>query len=240
MNHLNETSAAAATPHGEARQVQVRMLARACDRAGLSTAFGHCSLRIDAASFLVCAARPMGLIQPGEAGTVVPLDAPLPDGVLGEVRMHREIYRVRPDVNAIVRFAAPSIVALASLGRTPRARHGSGAFFAPTVPMWADPGLIRNDAAAAGVAETMGGAPAIVVSINGAVVGGANAAQALALAVFLEESARIELIALSTGCEDAPTPTLDQARSRATWNGRVAERLWDYWTQGDPEASPGA
>lgn len=223
------------TPQDE-RQVQVRMLARACDRAGLSTAFGHCSVRLDAKSFLVCAARPMGLIKPGEAGTVVPLDAPLPEGVLGEVRMHREVYRLHTDVNAIVRFASRSITALAALGRTPRPRHGSGSYFAPEVPMWKDPGLIRNDAAAEGVAKTMGSAPAIVVSVNGAVVGGADPAQAFAIALFLEEAAHIELLALSAGCVDLPGLTAEQAKSRATWSGRVAERLWDYWTHTDPEA----
>jgi len=54
------------------------------------TAFGHCSVRLDEKSFLVCAAKPMGIIKPGEPGTVVSTDAPLPEGVLGEVRMHQQ------------------------------------------------------------------------------------------------------------------------------------------------------
>src|SRR5437764_1039247 len=103
----------------DAREREVRLLARACDRAGLSTAYGHCSVRLDSQHFLVCAAMPMGLIT-SEPGTMVPLDGPLPDGVLGEVRMHREVYRLRPDVNAIVRFISASVLALAALGRTAR------------------------------------------------------------------------------------------------------------------------
>lgn len=219
------------------QQAELRLLARACDRAGLVTAFGHCSLRLDAASFLVCAPRPMGLISPDESGTVVTLDEPLPIGVLGEVRMHREVYRRRPAVNAIIRFISPNVTALSALGRTPRARHGFGAYFAPQVPMWKDPALVRRDAAAAGVAETMGSAPAVIVSVNGAVVAGANAAQALALGIFLEDAARVELAALQAGCPDLPGLTDEQARDRATWEGHVAERLWQYWTQGDPESS---
>ena len=224
-------------PHSasDAQQAELRMLARACDRAGLVTAFGHCSLRLDAARFLVCASKPMGLIAPGEPGTAVPLDGPLPGGVLGEVRMHREVYRRRPDVNAIVRFISPSVTALAALGKSPRPRHGFGAYFAPVVPMWADPGLVRNDAAAQGVAEMMGRAPAVVVSVNGAVVGGASAAQALALGIFLEDAARIELLALGVGGGGSPVLSEAQALARATWEGRVAERLWDYWTAADLE-----
>jgi HCOMODA/2-hydroxy-3-carboxy-muconic semialdehyde decarboxylase len=217
------------------RQRQLRLLARACDRAGLSTAYGHCSVRLDAAAFLVCASRPMGLIAVGEAGTVVSLVGPLPDGVMGEVRMHREIYRRRADIQAIVRFISPSVTALAALGRAPRPRHGFGAYFAPEVPMWGDPALIRNDVAAEGVAATLGDAPAIVVSVNGAVVGGADVQQALALAVFLEDAARIELLAVQAGAEHGPVLTDAQAQARAVWDGRVAERLWEYWTHGDPE-----
>jgi len=227
---MNDAGAAS-----DAQQAELRMLARAVDRAGLATAFGHCSLRLDPNRFLVCAAKPMGLIAAGEPGSVAPIDGPLPGGVLGEVRMHREIYARRPDVNAIVRFISPSVTALAALGRSPRPRHGVGSYFSPVVPMWADPGLVRNDPAARGVAETMGNAPAVVVSVNGAVAAGATAAQALALGIFLEDAARIELLALGVGGNDLPQLSEEQARSRATWEGRVAERLWDYWTAGDPE-----
>src|SRR5258706_5330815 len=116
------------------------------------------------------------------------------------------------------------------------ARHGQGAHFYPQVPFWTDPGLIRNDPAAVGVAETMGKAPAIVVSVNGAVSAAETPAQALALAMFLEDAARVELAALSAGLADkAPRMSEDQAKTRATWQGRIAERMWDYLTAGDPE-----
>jgi len=218
-----------------AAQREVRLLARACDRAGLTTAYGHCSVRLDAASFLVCASKPMGLITPADEGSVVPLDGPLPEGVLGEVRMHREVYRQRPEVNAIVRFISPNVLALAALGRTPKPRHGFGAYFSPQVPFWPDPNLVRNDAAAEGVARTLGALPGIVVSVNGAVAAGVDAAQALTLAIFLEDAARVELAALQAGCGDQPALTEEQCAGRATWAGRVAERQWDYWTAGDPE-----
>ena len=215
-----------------AQHTELRLLARACDRAGLVTAFGHCSLRLDADAFLVSAACPMGLITPEHQGTVVWLDQPMPEGVLGEVRMHREIYRRRPDVNAVVRFVSPNVTALAALGQTPRPRHGFGAYFAPKVPMWRDPALVRSDAAAAEVALKMGGSPCVVVSVNGAVVAASNAAQALALAIFLEDAARVELIAIQSGRLDMTGLTDEQAKSRAVWGGQVAERIWQYWTSG--------
>jgi HCOMODA/2-hydroxy-3-carboxy-muconic semialdehyde decarboxylase len=220
----------------EHQQIVVRKMARALARGGLVNAFGHCSVRLDERSFLVCASKPMGIIKPGEDGTVVRTDAPLPEGVLGEVRMHQQVYKRRQDAQAICRFISPNVVALAALGLTPRARHGQGAHFYPQVPFWPDPALIRNDPAAVGVAETMGKAPAVVVSVNGAVTAGATPEQAVALAVFLEDAARVELAALNAGLADkAPRMTEEQAKSRATWQGRIAERMWEYLTAGDPE-----
>ena len=173
----------------EQQQIIVRKMARARARGGLVNAFGHCSVRLDEKSFLVCAAKPMGTIKPGDPGTVVPTEGALPEGVLGEVRMHQQVYKRRGDVKAICRFISPNVVALAALGLTPRARHGQGAHFYPQVPFWPDPGLIRNDPAAVGVAETMGKAPAVVVSVNGAVTAGETPEQAVTLACFLEDAA---------------------------------------------------
>jgi HCOMODA/2-hydroxy-3-carboxy-muconic semialdehyde decarboxylase len=220
----------------EQQQIVVRKMARALARGGLVNAYGHCSLRLDEKSFLVCAAKPMGTIKPGDPGTVVSTDGSLPEGVLGEVRMHQQVYKRRSEVGAVCRFISPNVVALAALGLTPRARHGQGAHFYPQVPFWADPGLIRNDPAAVGVAETMGKAPAVVVSVNGAVTAAATPEQAVALACFLEDAARVELAALNAGLADkAPRMTEEQAKNRATWQGRIAERMWDYLTANDPE-----
>jgi HCOMODA/2-hydroxy-3-carboxy-muconic semialdehyde decarboxylase len=220
----------------EQQQIVVRKMARALARAGLVTAFGHCSVRLDENSFLVCASKPMGTIQPGEPGTVVSTEAPLPEGVLGEVRMHQQIYKRRPGVRAICRFISSNVVTLAALGLTPKARHGQGAHFYPQVPFWPDPALIRNDPAAAGVAQTMGSAPAVVVNVNGAVTGAETPQQAVALAVFLEDAARVELAALYAGlAEKAPRMNEEQARNRATWQGRIAERVWEHLTANDPE-----
>lgn len=217
-------------------QIVVRKMARAMARGGLVGPYGHCSLRLDAGRFLVCAAKPMGLIAAGEAGMVVPVDGPLPEGVLGEVRLHQQIYRRRPDVKSVARFLSPNVMALAGLGLTPKARHGFGAYFYPQVPFWPDPGLLRSEEAAAAVAETMGSAPAVVFGGNGAATAGESPEQALTLAWFLEDSARVELAALAAGLADkAPRMNEAQAKARATWQGRIAERMWDYLTAGDPE-----
>ncbi|EKF19177.1 class II aldolase/adducin family protein [Nitratireductor pacificus] len=215
---------------------RVRVAARALGRHGLAHAYGHCSARIDAERFLVCPPQPMGLVAPGEACTVVPVSGPLPDGVLGEVRIHQEIYRNRPAVGGVARFMSPKMMALAALGRSPKARHGFGAYFAPEPPLWDDPQLVRDDAKARGVFAAMGDARAVLMRGNGAVTAGDTLEEAIVLAWYLEDACRIELEALAAGLADAPpTFSAEGANERATKAGRIFERMWDFLTAGDPE-----
>jgi HCOMODA/2-hydroxy-3-carboxy-muconic semialdehyde decarboxylase len=197
-------------------------------------------MRIDDETFLVCAARPMGLIDDGEGSTLVGVDGALPAGVLGEVRMHQQIYHRRLDVGAICRFMSPHVMTLAAMGKTPRARHGFGAYFYPRPPMWQDPQLGRNDSSAQGVAETLGSAPAIVVGVNGAVTAATDMPRALALAWFLEDAARVELAVRAAGGDaHAIFADAEAARQRATREGRIAERMWEVLTQNPANSTTG-
>jgi HCOMODA/2-hydroxy-3-carboxy-muconic semialdehyde decarboxylase len=177
---------AAQAQAGAGQEALVRAAARALARANLVHAYGHCSTRLDAGHFLVCAARPMGLIEPGEAGTVVPVHGELAEGVLGEVRIHQHIYRLRPDVGGVVRSMPPTVMTLSSARVTPRPRHGMGSYFSPAVPLWDDPQLVRSDAQARGVAETLGAARAVAMRGNGAVVAAESLMDSVGVARFLE------------------------------------------------------
>ena len=220
----------------EATQTRVRKAARALARHDLGHAYGHVSARLDEESFLVCAPKPMGLIRPGEPGAVVPIEGALPDGVLGEVRCHQQIYRRRPDVNGICRTFLRETMTLSTFRLVPRARHGFGCYFAPGPALWDDPALLRSDEAAARLAETLGDSRAIVMRGNGAILTGATVEESIVMAFYLEEAARTELavLAVGGGAESVEIP-LDNARARATGSGRIFERMWDYLTDGDPE-----
>lgn len=226
-----------AAPSLDAQQRLLRRAARALGRHGLVHAYGHASLRLDADRFLVCAPQPMGQIPEGAEGTIVPLDGPLPDGVLGEVRIHREIYRRRPEIGGVVRSMPPKIMSLSTLRLTPGARHGFGSYFlADGMPLWDSPLLIRDDEKAAEIVDLMGAACAIVMRGNGLVTAGESLEEAVVLTWYAEDAARVELDVLGAG--EAGTPafiTQDEAKVRATWSGRIRERMWDYLTYGDPE-----
>ena len=213
---------------------RVRVAARALARAGLVHAYGHCSQRLDSDHFIVSPAKPLGLVTPQDTVVVVPTHGALPAEALPEVLAHQYIYRRRSDVFGITRFQSPSLTALSTLGLTPKARHGFGAYFAPSAPLHSDPRLVRDSASAATLVEELGSARAIVMRGNGAVAVGASLEEAVVMAWYLEDSARVELAVLGTGLE-GKILTSKEAADRAVTSGRIVERMWDWLTQGDSE-----
>jgi HCOMODA/2-hydroxy-3-carboxy-muconic semialdehyde decarboxylase len=218
---------------GEATQ-RVRLAARALARSGLVHAYGHCSIRTSPTEFLVSPPKPLGLVGPSDIPVPVATAGALPRGALPEVIAHQHIYRQREDVGAVARFQSPHVMALSALGRTPRALHGFGAYFAPRPPLHSDPRLVRDDVSAASLAGLLGAGRGIVMRGNGAITVGATLEEAVALAWYLEDAARVEMAALATGFE-AREFTGEEARDRAAASGRLFERMWDWMTAGDPE-----
>jgi HCOMODA/2-hydroxy-3-carboxy-muconic semialdehyde decarboxylase len=221
----------------DSRARTLRLAARAMHRHGLAHAYGHVSLRLDASSFLVTPAQPLGTVSISDLGIVVQLDGELPAGALPEVRIHREIYRNRPEVGGVCRVQPPALMALSALGETPRALHGLGTYFAPRPPLWPGVALVRDDAAAIAVARMMGSASAIVLSGNGAVIAGETLEEAAGLTYFLEDAARLELAILparSAGAQPREY-TPEEVEKRAVKAGALFERMWQYLCFGDPE-----
>jgi len=213
----------------------VRVAARALGRARLAHAYGHCSVRIDDATCLVSPAKPMGLVTAADQPVRVAIREPLPPGVLGEVRIHQQIYQRRSDVMGIARFMSPSLVSLSSLGRTPLPRHGLGSYFAPQAPLWSDTRLVRDDERAAAVADLLGAARAVVLRGNGAVTVGASHQEACVFAWYLEDAARVELDVLASGLTGLVFDA-EEAAARATTQGLIVERMWEWLSAGDPLA----
>ena len=206
---------------------RLRMAARAVARAGLVHAYGHCSLRIDPHRFMVTPPKALGLVSPLDEPVLVSTEGPLPQGALPEVLAHQGIFRARSEVGGIVRFQSPQLTALSTLGLTPRARHGFGAYFAPAPPLHEDPRLVREPANAAALVGKLGAARAIVMRGNGAICVGHTLEEAVVMAWYLEDAARVEL-------------TPQEAADRAVTSGRVVERMWEWLTAGDPESKDAA
>jgi HCOMODA/2-hydroxy-3-carboxy-muconic semialdehyde decarboxylase len=179
----------------------------------------------------------MGLIAPDEPGEFVPVKGELPANVLGEVRIHQQIYARRPEVRAIARTMPPALMALGTARRTPKPRHGFGSYFGGGVALWDDPQLVRSDEGAAALAETLGTRQAILMRGNGTVVVADSLPKVVVLTWYLEDAARIELAVHAAGLQsESALLSEEECARRATGNGLIFERMWDFLTAGDPES----
>lgn len=215
----------------------VRMAGRALARSGLVHAFGHCSARLDDQRFIITPPKPMGNVRLQDEPPEVPIVGPLPEGLLGEVRIHQAIYLRRPDVRAVCRVTPFHVELLSLVRRTPRARHGLGVIFDPAVRLWDDPRLLRDNESAQRLAEDLGAGRAIVMRGNGAVIVGADLAEAVASAWLLEDAARIEAGLMQIGQFDEKSLlSPEEVQARRATSAHVSQRLWDFLTSSDEES----
>lgn len=197
---------------------------RALARHGLVDAFGHVSARTDDGSWAITPPVPLARAT---AGSVRTLDLTTPDlapGVPREAWIHREIAAARPDVGAVCRAQPPTATALAGAGVPIRPLHGQGAFLGPQVAVHDDPRLVRDRAAAARLAATLGAGSAVLMRGNGAVTVGADVSEAIARMWVLERSALMNATAAASG---TPIPLDDDEQD--AWRAVAPELLHRIW-----------
>ena len=193
--------------------------------------FGHISARVGSDRVMITPRRALGLVSEAE---LVELDL---DGkqVAGAGRpplewsMHLAVYRRRPDVKAIARGHPRHVAAYACAGVPLKVAHGFGANLGAEVPVFGQPFLITSGELADGVADTLGGGEAVILQGNGMLAVGQSVPHACVQALFLEETAELQLLAQSAGL----TPQFYSAQRAARRHGddRVHEpvRAWEYY-----------
>ncbi len=117
-----------------------------------------------------------------------------------EVYIHSEIYRVRPDVNAVIHTHPEYSLAVSATGRPVMAYSQPGALFFDNVGVYSDaPDLIRSKELGAAVAKALGQKRACFLKNHGVAVVGRSVADAVVGAIMLEKACRIQILAESTG-----------------------------------------
>jgi L-ribulose-5-phosphate 4-epimerase len=133
-----------------------------------------------------------------------------------EVFIHSEIYRVRPDIHAVIHTHSTYSVALSCTGRPLRPISQGGVAFAGALPVYTGTiDLIRTPEMGSGVAKALGPHSAVLLKSHGVVMAGRNLEEAVVLLTMLENAARIQLLAEAAG-ELAPEfPAEQVARLKA-------------------------
>jgi HCOMODA/2-hydroxy-3-carboxy-muconic semialdehyde decarboxylase len=150
--------------------------------------------------------------------------------------IHGEIYKARPDVNAVIHSHSPGVIPFGVTSVPMRPVFHTAAFLAVGVPVFEirDAGgmtnmLVRNGALAKALATTLGDKPVALMRGHGNVVAGPNVKRATIRAVYTEVNARLQTIALGLG---GPINYVS-AEEGALRDKNPGEegRAWDGWKE---------
>ena len=154
----------------------------------------------------------------------VDFEKPVPQSSL-----HQAIYKTRPDVKAVFHFHSPAVVLLSVLGQTIRPMHNYSAIFYDGVPLYTGTCQVESPARAGEMARLLGGARALMLRGHGAVVVGQSIREVCMLALFLEESARLQAEATRIGAPMFMARDEAEKIAKRTFKPASIERAWDHY-----------
>jgi ribulose-5-phosphate 4-epimerase/fuculose-1-phosphate aldolase len=194
--------------------------------------FGHISARIPGTDrVLFTPRRALGLVTESE---LLELDLEGKklaggDNPALEVAMHLAVFRRRPDVMAIARGHPRHVAAYGSAAEPLKVAHGFGCNLGTTVPVFPQPFLVANREMGESVADVLGDGVAVILQSNGMLAVGQSVTHACVMALFLEETAEVQLTAQAAGL--TPRFYTREGAARRHGDDRVNEpiRAWEYY-----------
>jgi ribulose-5-phosphate 4-epimerase/fuculose-1-phosphate aldolase len=148
--------------------------------------------------------------------------------------IHSEIYRLRPDVRAVVHCHTPSLIPFAASDVPLRAMYHMAAFVAEGVPIWdirkaagVTDLLVRDAALGRALAQSLGQKSAALMRGHGAVVVAASIPTVVGRSIYLDVNARAQAQAIALGGKVTYVEA-DEAKLRMGDTNEYS-RAWDLW-----------
>jgi len=205
----------------------IRMLARA----NIVDHSGHGSARRDAESFYInSAASARGALTTDDI-VAVDLDGNLVEGSARpplEFHIHSEIYRVRPNVQAVMHTHPQWSTFLTMVGAQYRAVYAQGALLGD-IPLVDSPLSVNTRPMGERVAAALGAGPAVLLKSHGAVVTGSDVVECFALAAYLEENAHRQYMAMQIGDPYVFSDAEQRAFRERLWTPSLFQKTWDHY-----------
>ncbi len=197
---------------------------RIIHRQGLSDAFAHLSARLDGGSKMLFMPRKSPALVQAKDLFVIDLDRQVPQS-----SVHQAIYKIRPDVRAVMHFHSPNAILLSVTGQTVRPMHNYSAIFFEGVPLFQKPGQTETPEKAAEIAGALGPSKAILLRGHGAVVVAQNIPEVCMLSLYLEESARLQAEAMKLDRPSYLTREEAERIARSTFKPASTQRAWEHF-----------
>jgi HCOMODA/2-hydroxy-3-carboxy-muconic semialdehyde decarboxylase len=210
-------------------------------RYGVVDGFGHVSARHNASPghFLLSRNMAPALVRLEDIVTF-DLDGAALDTegrrVYLERFIHAEIYRARPDVQAVVHSHSPSVIPFGVTGQMLRPvfhmsgflGEGSALFEIRDIAGDTDM-LISNNALGVALAASLGSRSMVLMRGHGSTTVGASLEQAVYRALYAEVNARLQIQAKSLG--EVTYLNAQEAAKAAAINDTQLQRVWELWRQ---------
>jgi L-fuculose-phosphate aldolase len=205
----------------------IRMLARA----NIVDHSGHGSVRRDSESLYINSAASTRSALTTDDLVAIDLDGNLVEGSARppfEFHIHSEIYRVRPDVHAVLHTHPRWSTFLTMVGAKYRAVCAQGALLGD-IPLLDSPLSVNTRPMGEKVAATLGSGPAVLLKSHGAVVVGSDIVECFALAAYLEENAYRQYMAMQIGDPYVFSEAEQQAFRERLWTADLFRKTWDHY-----------
>ncbi len=208
---------------------------------GVIDGYGHVSVRAERDSGRYLLARSLAPELVTEADIMeydldsTPLD-PRGRESVRERFIHGEIYRARPEVQAVVHNHSPSVIPFGVTTAALRPIFHMAAFVGDGVPTFeirdAQQGtdlLVKTPVLGQALARTLGKHPAALMRGHGAVVVGENLPRAVGRSIYLEINARLQAQAMAIAGSGGKITYLDDREVAASTPVQDYGRAWHLW-----------
>jgi L-fuculose-phosphate aldolase len=187
---------------------------------------GHVSARgPDGAIWIKRKGVALDEVEPEDVVALDDRDAVLPL----ETVLHTSVYRVRPDVAAVVHGHPPSATALGATGAPLSLLTHDSVLFADGVGRFDEPDLIIDDEQGGRVAAALGARRAVLLQNHGVVVVGKDVPWAVLTAVTLERAARLQSLASTLGELRPLSQQLARELLPAKYRDEFVDEYWAAW-----------
>jgi ribulose-5-phosphate 4-epimerase/fuculose-1-phosphate aldolase len=205
----------------------IRML----ERAGYIDHNGHASARRDGSSFYInSGASVRGALTDADIVTV-DFDGNLLEGTAKpplEFHIHSEIYRARPDVQAVMHTHPQWSTFLTMTGVKYLPVYAQGVLLGD-MPLMDTPLSVNTRPMGEKLAATLGQRPAVLLKAHGVVVVGADIVECFALAAYVEENAYRQYMAMQIGEPYVFSESEQKASRDKLWSPSLFKKTWDHY-----------
>jgi ribulose-5-phosphate 4-epimerase/fuculose-1-phosphate aldolase len=220
----------ASAPEWQSKEKLVDAI-RMLERAEIIDHNGHCSVRRDAGSFYInSGASVRGDLTVADI-VGVDLDGNIVEGTDKpplEFHIHSEVYRARPDVNAVFHTHPKWSTFLTMTGHPYKAVYAQGVLLGD-MPVMDSPMSINTKPMGEKMVAELGDRPALLLKAHGVVVVGGDILECFALAAYVEENAYRQYMAMQIGDPYVFNEEERKACREKLWTPNLFRKTWDHY-----------